>query len=150
MTEVLFYHLEGRPLEAVLPRLLERTLERGWRAVVQVATPERLAALDDALWTYADESFLPHVTDAEADPSRETVVLTAGRGRPNGAMLRVLVEGAAPPEDLATYERIVVLFDGADAEALAKARSLWKEVRAAGHAATYWRQNPRGGWEKQA
>ena len=63
MTEVLFYHLQHQPLEAVLPTLLEKTLERGWRAAVQVTTEERMSALDDHLWTFTDESFLPHGTD---------------------------------------------------------------------------------------
>ena len=66
MAEVLFYHLQQQPLEAVLPTLLQKSLERGWRAVVQVTTEERMSALDDHLWTFADESFLPHGTDREA------------------------------------------------------------------------------------
>ena len=37
MTEILFYHLQHQPLERVLPTLLEKTLERGWRAVVQTS-----------------------------------------------------------------------------------------------------------------
>src|SRR5690349_11599483 len=35
MTDILFYHLERQPLDRVLPQLLERTLERGWRAVIE-------------------------------------------------------------------------------------------------------------------
>ena len=85
MAEVLFYHLQRQPLEAVLPTLLEKSLERGWRAVVQVATDERLAALDDHLWTFSDESFLPHGTDREAHAADQPVVLTTSGANPNGA-----------------------------------------------------------------
>ena len=81
MTEVLFYHLERASLESVLPGLLEKTLEREQRAVVRAASTERVEALDARLWTYRDESFLPHA--AAGDGARQPVWLTAGDDAPN-------------------------------------------------------------------
>ena len=150
MTEVLFYHLQRQPLEAVLPMLLEKSLERGWRAVVRATSDERLAALDDHLWTFSDESFLPHGTDREPDAAEQPVVLTLSERNPNGAAVLFLVEGAPVPDDASTYERLVLLFDGNDEDALAAAREQWKGVKAAGHDATYWQQDARGRWEKKA
>jgi DNA polymerase-3 subunit chi len=150
MPEILFYHLQHKPLEAVLPTLLEKSLERGWRAVVQATSAERLAALDDQLWTFSDESFLAHATDKEPDAAEQPVVLTLGDGNPNQAAIRFLVEGAPMPAEIGTYERVVLLFDGNDADALAAARADWKSVKAAGHDATYWQQDPRGRWERKA
>ena len=34
MTEILFYHLQRQPIERVLPGMLEKSLERGWRVIV--------------------------------------------------------------------------------------------------------------------
>ncbi len=150
MTEVLFYHLQRQPLEAVLPTLLEKSLERGWRALVRAASDERLAALDDHLWTFSEESFLPHGTDREPDAAEQPVVLTLGEGNPNGAAILFLVEGAPVPADAAAYQRLVLLFDGNDEDALAAARADWKHVKAAGFDATYWQQDARGRWEKKA
>jgi DNA polymerase-3 subunit chi len=150
VAEVLFYHLQRQPLEAVLPTLLERTLERGWRAVVQGTTEERLAALDDHLWTFADDSFVPHGLAQEPQAKDHPVVLALDETNPNGATIRFLVEGAPLPGDVSAYERLVVLFDGNDDEALAAARKDWKAVKDAGHAATYWQQDPRGRWERKA
>ncbi|MFD1702694.1 DNA polymerase III subunit chi [Methylopila henanensis] len=147
MTEVLFYHLTAHPLAKALPALLEKCLERKWKVVVQAAAPERVAALDDALWTYADESFLPH--GAEADGADETVWLTTSDRNPNGAAVRVLVDGAAPP-DLGAYERALIMFDGHDPDAVDAARAQWKALKEAGHALTYWRQDDDGRWRKQA
>jgi DNA polymerase-3 subunit chi len=149
MTEVLFYHLEHQPLERVLPSLVERTLTRGWRAVVQAGSEERVAALDTLLWTYAEDSFLPHGTQRDGNPGEQPVYLTAGEGNPNAATVRFLVDGAEIG-DLAGYERIVYLFDGHDAEAVARARTQWKAVKEAGCEATYWQQSPEGRWEKRA
>jgi DNA polymerase-3 subunit chi len=150
VTEVLFYHLQRQPLEAVLPTLLEKSLQRGWRAIMRFVTEERLAALDDHLWTYSDESFLAHGTDREADAAEQPVVLTLGEGNPNEAAVAFLVEGAAMPPEPARYQRLVLLFDGNDDEAVATARLHWKDVKAAGHEATYWQQDAAGRWERRA
>ena len=148
-TEVFFYHLEHRSLESVLPELLERTLAKGWRAVVQAASQARIEALDSHLWTYADDSFLPHGSARDGALDRQPIVLTAGEDNPNGAEVRFLVDGAGH-SDLSAYARAVFLFDGRDDAAVANARQHWKAVKAAGLDATYWQQAEHGRWEKQA
>jgi DNA polymerase-3 subunit chi len=150
MAEVLFYHLQSQPLEAVLPTLLQKTLEREWRAVVQVTTEERLSALDDYLWTFTDESFLPHGTDREAHAADQPVLITLSNGNPNGASIRFLAEGADLPGDFSVYQRIAILFDGNDVQALALARDQWRAVKEGGHEATYWQQDERGRWQRKA
>jgi DNA polymerase-3 subunit chi len=149
MAEVLFYHLQNQPLERVLPVLLTKCLERGWKVVVQAETPERVRALDDALWTFADESFLPHGTEADGAPDAQPILLTTDDINPNSAEVRVLIEGAAGP-DLTAYARALVLFDGSDDDALKKERERWKDLKAAGHDVTYWQQDEGGRWEKKA
>ncbi|HZH10428.1 MAG TPA: DNA polymerase III subunit chi [Microvirga sp.] len=150
MAEVLFYHLQQQPLEAVLPTLLQKTLERGWRAVVQVTTEERMAALDDHLWTFSDESFLPHGTDREAHAADQPILITLSGGNPNGAAIRFLAEGAGLPEDIGSYQRLAILFDGNDVQALAIARDQWKAVKEGGHDATYWQPDDNGRWQRKA
>ena len=150
MTDILFYHLQRQPLESVLPMLIEKSLERGWRVAVQAGSHERIAALDDGLWTFSDESFLPHGTDREPDAADQPVVLTVAPTNPNGASIRFLVDGVELPEDAGAYERMVILFDGGDVDALAIARDQWRAVKAAGHDATYWQQDDRGRWQKKA
>ncbi len=99
MTEIVFYHLKGQTLEQVLPSLLQRSLERGWRVAVQGATDERIAALDAHLWTWRDDAFLPHGTWREAAASDQPILLTTNDDNPNGAAVRFLVECAPMPGD---------------------------------------------------
>ena len=148
MAELWFYHLERSELEQALPPLLEKCLERGWRALVRAGSSERLDALDARLWTYRDESFLPHARDDVRDPARQPVLLTSKPGNPNGAKALFVLDGA-PSDDMASFERACLLFDGRDEAALNSARSRWKEARAAGVSASYWRENAAGKWEKQ-
>lgn len=150
MTEFRFYHLIGRPLEHVLPQLLEISLQRGWRVAVQVASEERVEALDAHLWTFRDDSFLPHGTARNADAPEQPVVLAASEGNPNNATVRFLIDGAPIPEDADRYERIVLLFDGNDEDAVALARTRWTQAKAKGFAASYWQPDENGRWLQKA
>src|SRR5437588_7619337 len=114
MTEMLFYHLLRQPLDDVLAMLLERSIARGWRVVLQAPSEERVDALDSHLWTYRDESFLPHGTWRAVEAADQPIVLTINGDNPNGATVRFLIDGAPVPADAHAYERIVVLFDGED------------------------------------
>lgn len=149
MAEVLFYHLTESTLEDALPGLLERSLGRGWRAVVQAGSEERRDALDQHLWVFRDDSFLAHGTDRESHAENQPVLLTLTEANPNAAQIRFLVDGATPP-DLTSYERAVFMFDGHDATQVEAARGHWKTMKAAGHAVTYWQQTPDKRWERKA
>jgi len=152
--EVMFYHLQPQPLERVLPVLLQKTLERGWRALVRCGNPLRIKPLSDAIWTWRDESFIPHGTleDGNVEMQPILVVEDGFAETPNGANVLFLVEGAQPrEEDYARFERICVLFPDADAALKDKARALWKDLRECeGLALTYWQQDARGRWERKA
>lgn len=149
VTEVFFYHLERATLEEVLPTLLERSLERGWRAVVQAASEERVEALDTLLWTYREESFLAHGTARDGPAAAQPIYLTAGSGNPNEAQIRFLVDGA-DLEDAAPYGRVVFVFDGRNAEAVSRARAQWQEAKSQGLSVSYWQQDSGGRWQQKA
>lgn len=150
MTEILFYHLQGQRLESVLPALLEKSLARGWRVVVQGSSEERIEALDAHLWTYRDDGFLPHGTWREQEAAAQPVLLTLTESNPNAANVRFLIEGAAVPADAEAYERIVLMFDGDDEDAVAAARGYWADAKAKGFEATYWQPDEGGRWVKKA
>lgn len=150
MAEVLFYHLTQSRLEEALPDLLERSLARGWRVVVQALTEERRDALDHHLWVFRDDSFLPHGSDAEGSGALQPILLTVSpEQRANDPHVRFMVEGAVPAS-LQEYQRGVYLFDGHDEEQLASARQRWMAEKAAGHEVTYWQQSDDRKWVKKA
>ena len=150
MTEILFYHLQRQPLERVLPTLLEKSLERGWRVVVQGASDERIEALDAHLWTFRDDSFLPHGTHKQPEANEQPILLTVNDDNPNKADVRFLIDGLPVPEDASPYQRIVLLFDGEDEDAVAAARMHWAQAKEKGLDATYWQSDEQGRWVKKA
>jgi DNA polymerase-3 subunit chi len=149
MTEVLFYHLQQVSPETVLPPLLEKSLERGWRVVVQSTSEERAEALDAHLWTYREDSFLPHATWRIADAEDQPIILVVEDSNPNRANVRFLVDNAPLPANTDIYDRVVLLFNGDDADALTAARQAWTDCKARGFDVTYWQADERGRWQKR-
>ncbi len=149
--EVLFYHLERQTLEQALPKLLEMSLQRDWKVVVQAGSEERVAALGKHLWVYDERSFLPH--GSAVDSSTESAVdqpiwLTVKEETPNEADILFLVDGAER-ENITGFTRCIYIFDGGDEVALQNARTHWQKVKEQGYSTTYYQQSPAGKWEKQ-
>jgi DNA polymerase-3 subunit chi len=149
MTDIGFYHLQRWPLEKALPRLLEMALDRDMRAVVIAGSEERVEALNTVLWTYRDDSFLPHGSARDGNSEAQPIWLTVEDENPNDATYLVLTDGA-DSRQLDRYDRCAFLFDGTDEEALAAARRRWQAYKSAGHKLTYNQQTESGGWEKKA
>lgn len=153
MSEVLFYHLERQTLEQALPLLLSATLKRGWKAVVQAGSETRMQALDSHLWTYQDETFLPHAAKGDArfadHADAQPIWLTDEDETPNGANVLFLVDGAER-DAIDGFERCVFMFDGRDEENVTRARARWSELKDAGYELTYWQQSTEGKWEQKA
>lgn len=149
MTEIGFYHLQRSSLEQALPKLLEKVLQSGLRALVMARSEERIEALNAALWAYDPNSFLPHGCRADGSPERQPIWLTTEDANANGATVLVLTDGAASTR-IGEFERCLELFDGNDSERVGEARQRWSDYAAAGHAVTYWQQRDGGGWEKKA
>ena len=150
--EVWFYHLVRQTPERLLIDLLEKTLARGWRAVLRLGDEAQVAQASERLWTWREDSFLPHGSAADGEAALQPVWITAGPEIPNGAQILCLTGGgscdlSAPPAGLA---RICLLFQEADEEALAAARAQWRAARTAGLKAVYWAETPEGGWIRKA
>lgn len=153
MSEVLFYHLERQTLEQALPLLLAATLKRGWKAVVQTSSAERLSALDSHLWTYKDDAFLPHAAAGDArfadSADAQPIWLTTEDETPNGADVLFLVDGAARAS-IDGFTRTVFMFDGRNEDSVAQARQHWAGLKDSDHELTYWQQSAEGKWEQKA
>lgn len=149
MTEISFYHLTRQPLNKALPRLLERVLEAGHRALVLAGSEERVEDLDAVLWTYDPDSFLPHGSRVLGHDARQPIFLTTAEENPNNAAVLVIVDGVEPAF-VGDFTRCLDMFDGNSDAAVQAARERWKRWKAAGHELTYWQQTETGGWTRKA
>ena len=148
MTEISFYHLEKSNLEHALPKLLEKVLEMGKRALVMGESEARIEILASALWTYNPDSWLPHGTSKDSYPEEQPVWLSSEDTNPNGATFLFLLNGMNS-ERVSDFERCFVLFDGNDPSMVDIARTHWSDYQKSGHNVTYWQQSSSGAWEKR-
>lgn len=148
MTDVNFYQLSKNPVEKALPALLEKVLASNGRAVIIAGSDERLEHLNKSLWTFPQQSFLPHGTKADGNVESQPVYLTTADENPNGANMVVLLDGMMTA-DLEKYDKCLILFDGLDEVSLKMHRGLWKDLKAANHNMAYYAQTDKGGWEKK-
>lgn len=145
----LFYHLTHSPLEDVVTTLSTRALGQGWRIELRGRDAGRMAWLDERLWLGGDESFLPHGLAGGPHDALQPVLLTTS---PQGAGRQAVmaIDGAAvTAAEIGTHDRVWILFDGNDPQAVEHARGQWRELTGAGAKAQYWSEES-GRWEKKA
>jgi DNA polymerase III subunit chi len=145
MGEVFFYHLEGSVAEDVLPDLLQRGVARGLKLAVEVPDAERLQTFSQKLWALEDVAFLAHGLEGEPFPEKQPIWLAAGDGNPNNATFRFYFGGAFPALDVG-YERVSVLFEGANESELQAARQSWRDFKSRGAVVKYWKKDETGRW----
>jgi DNA polymerase III subunit chi len=145
--QVDFYHLTRLPLERALPQIAEKVLASGGRLVIVAADAGQRAKLDQLLWTYAPESFLPHGLAGGEDDARQPVLIAPEPAGTNGARNIALTDGVWREAAL-DFDRAFHFFDD---EQIAEARVAWKGLaEREGVVRNYWKQNDAGRWEKAA
>lgn len=149
MAEVWFYHLTQTSRDEALPTLVEKCVARDWRVAIQTPDEAVRDHIDAHLWAYRRDSFLVHGVDGD-DPDLHPIMVTVASDNPNRATVRFQIDGTPPPEDIAAYERLLLVFDGGNEDVVQTARGQWKALKAAGHNLTYYKQTPEGRWEKAA
>ena len=148
MTAISFYHLLHSPLETALPKLMEKVLSSGAKAVIRTDSGERAEVLSNVLWTYEPQTFLPHGTAKDGNADKQPIWITPDDENPNCAGILVLTDGASAG-DVSTWQKCIEIFNGQDENAVSEARRRWSAYKSARHELTYWQQMKRGGWEKR-
>jgi DNA polymerase III subunit chi len=142
-----FYLLTETSVEQTLPTLIARAQGQGWRIELRGTDPVRMAQLDAALWLGPEDGFLAHGLAGGPHDALQPVLLTTA---PTDRACVMCVDGAEVSHDqVQAAQRVCILFDGNDAEALTVARAQWKALTGAGCAAQYWAQDG-GRWVMKA
>ena len=150
MSRIDFYHLQKQSLDEVLPVLLNKAYATGKRILLKIGKPEDMERINSWLWTYSDESFLPHGSKKDGFAEQQPIWLTSDDDNPNQAEFLFLADGAEVSIEIITkFERVFNIFDGRSEEALSQARRLWKTYKDAGNEVYYWQQSDRGAWQQK-
>lgn len=148
MSEIRFYHMELSTLDQTLPAITQKALQSGKRILIKTPDAKEAKRLDDLLWKYSADSFLPHGADGDKTPARQPVFITAQNDNPNNAEIIILTHGCTH-DDLSPFSLCCEMLDGRIDSQIAQARNRWKTYKDAGHDLTYWQQDENGKWNKK-
>jgi len=150
MSRIDFYHLQKSTLDEALPKLVLKAYETGKKIKIKVGNDLRVDFLNTLLWTFEDESFLPHGTKKDGFADMQPVYISSDDDNPNDAVFLFLVEAAdITPEDALNFERIFYIFSGNNENELTKARTIWKAFANNDFERHYWQQNIEAKWEEK-
>lgn len=147
MVEIAFYQLQKISLNKALAKLLEKTLEAGNRALVLAHSKTQIDVLNEALWDYEDDAWLPHGSIDDFSPEKQPILLSTSLELVNGANFLFLTNGVNT-ERVNEFDRCFDLFDGGEASEIESARSRWSSHKKKGQSLAYWQETKSGGWEK--
>lgn len=144
-----FYHLQKNTLDEALPKLVSKAYETGQSIKIKVGNELRVDFLNTLLWTFDEESFIPHGTKKDGFAEMEPIFLSSDDETPNNAKILFLVDGAdIDIKTTSNFDRILYVFDGNNEDEVKKARKTWKAFKEAASECRYWQQNESGKWEE--
>lgn len=149
MTDIRFYHLQTQSVQQALPSLLSKALERGMRVVVRCRDAAEVERLNEHLWTFSAESFLPHGSEKDGHAADQPIWLTPNTENPNGAKV-IFYTGPDAFDTALGFDLCCLILDGRDEQVLSAGRARWSALKAEGASLTYWQQSERGSWEQKA
>lgn len=119
----------GRVLLAC--RLADKAYGLGHTVYLYAGSDAQAAALDDLLWTFRQDSFVPHERYPSMEEASSPVLV--GVAVPATVSAQVLINCTDRlPEGFERFERVVELVDQ-QPEALAKSRERFRQYRDQGH-----------------
>lgn len=146
--DISFYHLTRTTIEKTLPKLLEKILDSGLKAVVRTKDNYEKKLLDESLWTYNPNSFIPHGTSENDFPEEQFVFLTENLENPNQATILIDLS-SQQVDDFLKFTKYLYVFDANEENSLEKARNHWKAYQQQGHNLRYFFQEENGNWVEQ-
>ncbi len=149
MKEIRFYHLQRTTIKNALPAILEKALARGMRALILLENDDEIKQMDQWLWSYKQESFLPHGCDGDDKPQLHPIWITKKHENKNNANLLILTDGLDWQGDVSGIELQCEIFHD-DAMILPKLRKKWQDVKTQDFISSYWQQDDHGRWQKKA
>ena len=118
-------------------RLVRKARAADMNVVVYLQNREQLRALDDALWTFSEQDFLPHVIAGDELASQTPVILSdnAADTLPHHQILINLSQQT--PEHFARFERLFEVVS-TDEDDLIAGRERYKQYQQRGYPLTHF------------
>jgi DNA polymerase-3 subunit chi len=133
-TQVTFYAVRDGGLHAWAAKLVEAAWSKRKRVLVYCSSEAEAKAIDEYLWTFKDDAFIPHGIESPDQPSDNTalaVLITTTATNTNKASILVQL-GHAELEFGGGFENVIELVDREDEQKLTASRDRYRAWKAYG------------------
>jgi len=118
-------------LSRSMARFIEARVNEGRRVLVRVEDERKAAQWDQFLWTWDEQSFLPHSVLGTEWPGDEPVTIAARTPAATPGVVLVCLDDV-PPDELLAFDEIYELVDRCSDEGLERSRRRWSAWKATG------------------
>lgn len=148
MADIRFYHMEQATLDQALPAITMKAFQSGKRVMIRVPDKAGATRLNDLLWSFHPNVFLPHGADGDKHADKQPVWITSAETNDNNAEILILTHGCTA-DNVADFDMVCEMLDGRVESQIKDARARWKIYKADEHELTYWQQDDGGKWGKK-
>ncbi len=118
-------------------RLVRKARAADMKVVVQLEDARQLNAFDEALWTFSEQDFLPHVSAGDALAAQTPIILTHDANDPLPHHQVLINLSQRTPEHFARFERLFEILS-TDEEDLVSGRERYKQYQQRGYPLTHF------------
>lgn len=112
-------------------QLVDAAYSQGKRIVIHVSDDNEAQKLDDMLWTFRDQAFIPHEIATAQSPANARIMALIGTSVPDSFSTQLINIGTAIPAKLESLQHVIEVVD-ADAQRKQQARERYKQYRELG------------------
>ena len=147
MTQIIFYSTAPLQVEKTLFALLEKSLEKGNKSLLLFKDKEKCLSVNEQLWTYKQNSFLPHISEDDQiyDNIDVPVYLSTKNENPFKAELLFSIDGFLP-DNIDHFERVIIIIDVNDELLNEKYKNYYLDINKNFEDIVFYKSDDNGKW----
>ena len=147
MTQIIFYSTAPLQVEKTLFALLEKSLEKGNKSLLLFKDKEKCLSINEQLWTYKQNSFLPHISEDDQiyDNIDVPVYLSTKNENPFKAELLFSIDGFLP-DNIDHFERVIIIIDVNDELLNEKYKNYYLDINKNFEDIVFYKSDDNGKW----
>ena len=147
MTQIIFYSTAPLQVEKTLFALLEKSLEKGNKSLLLFKDKEKCLSINEQLWTYKQNSFLPHISEDDQiyDNIDVPVYLSTKNENPFKAELLFSIDGFLP-DNIDHFERVIIIIDVNDELLNEKYKNYYLDIYKNFEDIVFYKSDDNGKW----
>ena len=147
MTQIIFYSTAPLQVEKTLFALLEKSLEKGNKSLLLFKDKEKCLSINEQLWTYKQNSFLPHISEDDQiyDNIDVPVYLSTKNENPFKAELLFSIDGFLP-DNIDHFERVIIIIDVNDELLNEKYKKYYLDINKNFEDIVFYKSDDNGKW----